>query len=148
MLASHKILRAGVRVRTRARAVTGTTKYGGQYGRMNLAAMGLPSEVSQDLEVVGNHGLARKTWSSYATAVKMFNACCREKGISSVWPIRDKTILIFIHWLLKARRVGASTIELYLAGLRAEHIAQGWPAPAVRSELVNTIILLSFIICL
>lgn len=107
---------------------------------MNLQALKLPQEVREDLEVIGNHGLAKKTWSSYATATKMFEKCCNEKGLPNTWPVSDNTVLIFIHWLLIERKVGASTIEMYLAGLRKAQVAQGWPAPTIRSELINTII--------
>jgi hypothetical protein len=107
---------------------------------MNLARTGLPENVRKDLEFIGSHGIAKGTWSSYNTAVKMLRKCSEENGMPLDWPVKEKTILMFIHWLLKVRRVGASTIEVYLSGIRTAHIAQGLPAPTVRSELINLII--------
>jgi hypothetical protein len=57
-----------------------------------------------------------------------------------MWPVTEKIILIFVHWLLKVRKVGGSTIEAYLAGVRNAHIVRGWPAPPIRSDLINMII--------
>jgi len=107
---------------------------------MNLQALELPPKVRDDLEDVGNHGLAKKTWSNYATATRMFDRCCREKGLQHTWPISDNTVLIFIHWLLTEQHMGASTIEMYLAGLRNAQVAQGLPAPTIKTELINAII--------
>jgi len=57
-----------------------------------------------------------------------------------VWPVTEKIVLNFVHWLLKVRKVGGSTIEAYLAGVRNAHIVRGWPAPPIRSDLINLII--------
>jgi len=109
-------------------------------GAVQLDRLGLPRDVCQDLAHLGSHGLSKGTWSSYHTAVKMLETCCSEKRIPMSWPIEEKVILLFVHWLLKARRVGASTIEVYLAGIRAAHIVRGWPAPHIKSDLINLIV--------
>jgi hypothetical protein len=127
--------------RTRhAKPVAGVSKYGGQTGKCNLQGLELPGNIRQDLEAFGNHGIARGTWSSYTTAKKMLEQCCRENSITFDWPVSEKTILVFVHWLLKVRKVGGSTVESYLAGIRCAHIAKGLPAPQVRTDLVNLII--------
>ncbi len=55
-------------------------------------------------------------------------------------PVSEKTILIFVHWLLTNRKVGASTIESYLYGIRTAQEAQGLPAPSIRTDLINMIV--------
>jgi hypothetical protein len=116
------------------------SKYGGGNRGFELERLGLPVGVSRDLEMVGNHGIAKGTWSTYATALKMLEKCCEQSGIELIWPVTEKTILTFVHWLLKVRKVGGSTIEAYLAGIRNAHIVRGWPAPPVRTDLINLII--------
>jgi hypothetical protein len=105
------------------------SKYGCGNGVFELKRLGLPESVSKDLEMVGNHGIAKGTWSTYATALKMLEKCCEQTGIEIVWPVTEKIVLTFVHWLLKVRKVGGSTIEAYLAGIRNAHIVRGWPAP-------------------
>jgi hypothetical protein len=77
---------------------------------MNLDNLGLPANVRKGLEYVGSHGIAKGTWSSYNTAVKMLAQCCEQNNLSPELPVSEKTILIFVHWLLTYRKVGASTI--------------------------------------
>ena len=105
-----------------------------------MERLGLPESVSKDLEMVGNHGIAKGTWSTYTTALKMLEKCCEQTGMELVWPVTEKIVLTFVHWLLKVRKVGGSTIEAYLAGIRNAHIVRGWPAPPVRTDLINLII--------
>lgn len=105
-----------------------------------MQGIDLPVNIRQDLEVFGNHGIARGTWSSYNTAMKMLKQCCVENSINLDWPVAEKTILLFVHWLLKIRKVGGSTVESYLAGIRCAHIAKGLPTPQIRTDLINLII--------
>jgi hypothetical protein len=79
--------------RTRhAKPVAGVSKYGGQTGKCNLQGLELPGNIRQDLEAFGNHGIARGTWSSYTTAKKMLEQCCRENSITFDWPVSEKTV--------------------------------------------------------
>jgi len=126
--------------RQRAAAIPGSTKYGNNSRSMNLDKLGLPQNVSKDLEYIGSHGIAKGTWSSYNTAVKMLAQCCAQNNLPTDWPVSEKTILVFVHWLLTTRKVGASTIETYLAGIRTAHVAKGLPAPTIRTELINMIV--------
>jgi hypothetical protein len=71
--------------RQRAAAVPGCTKYGNNAGSMNLDNLGLPANVLKGLEYVGSHGIAKGTWSSYNTAVKMLAQCCEQNNLSPEW---------------------------------------------------------------
>jgi hypothetical protein len=70
----------------------------------------------------------------------MLERCCADKRVALDWPVTEHVLLIFVHWLLTVRKVGASTIQTYLAGIRAEHIARGMPVPDIRTELINLIV--------
>jgi len=116
------------------------SKYGGIAGNCNLQNLDLPDIIRKDLENIGNHGIARKMWSSYSTAKKMLRQCCEDNNIPYEFPVAEKTILVFVHWLLKVRKVSGSTVESYLAGIRCAHISQGLAAPQIRTDLINLII--------
>ena len=118
-------------------AVQGVSKYGDGVRLTRLYKPGLPEEVSKDLEQVANHALAKGTWSSYRTALKMLEQCCRARRMELVWPVSEDMILIFVHWLLVVKQVSASTVQTYLSGIRAAHIMQGWPTPTIRTDLIN-----------
>ena len=66
-------------------------------------------------------GLSKKTWSSYRTAEKMLLKCFHEKRRRLELPIKKNDILVFIEWLGTERKVRATTIESYLAGIRQMH---------------------------
>jgi hypothetical protein len=65
---------------------------------VNLSGKNLPERVTADLEELGRHGLAAKTWSSYTTAERMLSKYHREKKIRRELPVEETTILGFIHW--------------------------------------------------
>jgi hypothetical protein len=107
---------------------------------VNLSGKNLPERVTADLEELGRHGLAAKTWSSYTTAERMLSKYHREKKIRRELPVGESTILGFIHWLAVDRKLAAGTITCYLAGIRQLHIARGLPAPDIRNETINLIL--------
>ena len=96
--------------------------------------------MAKELEEMGRHGLAKKTWSSYSTAERMLSKFYREKKMERKLPIPENIILQFIHWLAKKRELRAGTICSYLAGVRQLHISQGLPEPAIRTEKINLIL--------
>ena len=49
-------------------------------------------------------------------------------------------ILAFIGWLIDARKVGASTIEKYISGLRIVHLKNGYLPGNLRPELARAIL--------
>jgi hypothetical protein len=107
---------------------------------VNLSGKNLPGKVTAELEELGRHGLADKTWSSYTTAERMLSKYHREKKIQRHLPLEEQTILGFIHWLAIDRKLAAGTITCYLAGVRQLHIARGLPEPNIRNETINLIL--------
>jgi hypothetical protein len=107
---------------------------------VDLSAINLPPNITADLEELGRHGLADKTWSTYSTAERMLSRFHIEKKLERKLPLSEKNILEFIHWLAKDRKLAAGTINSYLEGVRQLHIARGLPEPSFRSEVVKLVL--------
>jgi len=100
----------------------------------------LGGEIREKIARWANLGLSKKTWSSYKTAERMLMTCLQQNGRRLELPISRDNILIFIEWLITVRKVKASTIENYLAGVRQLHIVKGMDPPAIKSELVKLVL--------
>ena len=124
-----------------ATPATGSSKYGSRNKSfLNLSDRKLPKKVAEELEELGRHGLANKTWSSYATAERLLFKFHKDNNLKPDLPISEETALRFIHWLATVRNLKAGTINTYLAGVRQLHIAKGLPEPNIRTNLVNLIL--------
>jgi hypothetical protein len=104
-----------------------------------LSGLNLAPDVQEKLQQLGNHGITQQTWSTYRTAERLLLKCCKERKITYQLPTTQQTILTFIHWLATVRKIKASTINTYLAGIRQLHISKGIPPPIIKSELVTLI---------
>ena len=124
------------------RAVKGSKKYGkeGMMRKEMFKGLELPKEVEKALAEVGNHGLAKSTWSNYRTAERMLLHCQRDTSRSMELPLVQEQILIFVDWLIRKRGVKHGTVSNYLAGIRQLHVMKGIAVPEIRSKLVNLII--------
>ena len=100
--------------------------------KMNLT----PTEERQLLEMT-SHGLTKKTWSNYKTAEKMLAKCCKELGMKKELPVDESTVLKFVLWLANTRKLKATTINNYLAGIRQLHIMKGADPPKLRSNIIQ-----------
>ena len=115
----------------------------GREGGCNSNILGnwdLPARTRQTIEELGNFGLSQKTWSSYKTAKRMWELCREETGQELRLPWSQRETLIFIDWLVNDRKVAASTIKSYLAGIGKFHILDGFDEPKLKSTLVKQII--------
>ena len=123
-------------------AITGSSKYGAKGGctAETLKSFGLSESSKVALIEAGNHGLARSTWSSYGTAMKMMALCEKDTGRNLQFPLKEGDILEYVGWLMSVRKVKANTISSYLAGIRQQHLALGMEAPAIRSPMVKLIL--------
>jgi hypothetical protein len=120
---------------------TNSTKYGNSKSSFfNLSHRSIPADVAEDLEAIGRHGLAKKTWSSYATAERMLLLFLKEKGLKKELPLSEEITLRFIHWMITTRNLKTGTISSYLAGIRQLHISKGMLCPSIRTETVNLIL--------
>lgn len=78
-----------------------------------------------------NQGLAPSTRRSYASAQAQFISFCTQLGqlhpSGSPCPADEWTLCLFATFL--AARIQHSSIKVYLSGIRALHIEQGFPDP-------------------
>lgn len=105
-----------------------------------FAGMDLPPEVEKSLAHVGNHGLARETWSSYKTGERMLLKCGKETNRKFDFPLTKPSLLIFIDWLIRIRGLKAATVNCYLAGIRQLHVIRGLEPPVIRDSQVKLIL--------
>jgi len=78
-----------------------------------------------------SQGLASSTRRSYTSAQSKFISFCRQLGklhpSGSPCPADEWTLCLFVTFL--ARTIQHSSIKVYLSGVRALHIEQGFPDP-------------------
>jgi hypothetical protein len=100
--------------------VKGSTKYGSKGGCAAdlLKDLDLPRETAAALAELGNMGISRSTWSTYKTAQTLLQKCESETNADLSIPFNQKKTLIFIDWLVRIRKLKASTVNSYLAGVR------------------------------
>jgi len=123
------------------KAVTGSKKYSDKSGPDNLFKnINITERSKAVLAEAGKHGLARSTWSTYNTAEKALHVCKSEIGRSFEFPLTEEDILEFVGWLISERKVKASTINGYLAGLRQAHVSKGYQPPLLRTPLVKLVL--------
>ena len=94
-------------------------------GRVNLSAL------EQQCHSFLLQGLATSTRRSYASAQAQFISFCPQLGklhaSGSPCPADEWTLCLFSTFL--ANRIQHSSIKVYLSGVRALHIEQGFPDP-------------------
>lgn len=100
----------------------------------------LPDITRKSLAKIGNFAITKKTWSSYRTAEKMLDKCSKDLEIPFDLPLTNSSVLIFVDWLLRVRKVTAGTVNTYLSGIRQLHIIKGLDEPALRSGQVNLVL--------
>jgi len=106
-----------------------------------MSHLSLPDDVLADLELAAKHSLAMRTWSSYKTAERSLILYCKEEGIRFQLPVTEKVLAGFVHWLGFKRSKKAATINNYLAGIRKLHILKGLPAPTLRTDFIQMVLM-------
>jgi hypothetical protein len=89
---------------------------------------------------VGNHGLAKSTWSTYGTAGRLLAMCGKDRRRDMTLPLSEDDLLEFTGWLIEVRKVKAGTINSYLSGLRQLHILKGMDPPQIRTDLMKLLV--------
>jgi hypothetical protein len=105
-----------------------------------LENFNLTKKSAEVLLEVGDHGLARSTWSTYGTAQRMLAKCAKETGKKLEPPLSQSDLLEYIGWLMGERKVKASTINSYLSGIRQLHILKGMEPPNIRTGIVRLLL--------
>ena len=122
-------------------AEAGVTKYGekGLFEEGNFAHLSILPSWRAALAATANAGLAKSTWSSYKTGIKMFQLCCRETNAQVSFPLDHDSIVTFVAWMLN-RGLAASTMQTYITSLRQFHSLNNFMPPTLRSPLVNIVL--------
>ena len=96
-------------------------------------------ESAENLTKMANFGLARRTWSTYGSAVNNLNRCQEETGIDMSLPFDSNKVLEFIAWM-KVKNLKSRSMSSYLSGVRMYHIASGFHEGVLREPLVKLIL--------
>jgi len=102
--------------------------------------MNLPEEVRQSIARLGNLGIANSTWKSYKSGQDMLNKCEQDTKHRMVLPLSETSVLLFIDWLSRVKKLSSGTIRCYLSGLRQLHISKGIAPPNFRTALVSQVL--------
>ena len=123
------------------REVRGNTKYGqsGNFTKDSFKKAMVSDDVKELLAKTANQAIAKKTWSTYSTAVRALHRCSEETNADLSFPLDESKTLTFVGWLVK-RGLAGSTINSYLSGIRQAHITEGHHPPNLRSPLITQVI--------
>lgn len=119
----------------------GSVKYGpnGLYSVDSFPNSHLQDQWKEMLASAANFSLAKKTWSTYSTAIRMLDKCGTETGSNMQFPLDENNTLTFIAWLMN-RGLSTSTINSYLSGIRQAHLVRGIEIPVLRTSIVTQIL--------
>jgi len=127
--------------RCSATATPGSAKYGPQAApSINIPHFGLSEKAQRELQVAASHSITARTWQSYRTAERMLKRFLLQRKERLELPLKEETVLGFVHWLAFEKGLKATSISGYLAGIKKLHLIKGAPEPKLRSELINMIL--------
>ena len=112
----------------------------GAYSARSFKKHNLPASIVVALVSAANFSLAAGTFKSYGTAERHIIRCEKETKVKLRIPFGERETLTYIGWLINNRKVSSKTVEKYLAGLRMVHMKEGHNVPALRPEIVKTIL--------
>lgn len=112
---------------------------GGLFSVNSFESTNVSERGKELLANAANHSLAKKTWSSYSTAIKMLERCGEETDTLVSFPLTEDKVLTFLAWLME-RNLSTSTINTYLSGIRQAHLISGVEPPVLRSAIINQIL--------
>lgn len=78
----------------------------------------LPSKWKKLFLKTGSAAIARSTWKKYGSAFNAYEKFCSEEKILNPWPLVENTLICFILWCHKFKKLKACSIRGYLSGLR------------------------------
>lgn len=108
---------------------------------VSLRGLNVPAHVRSDVAGFANMGLAKNTWANYRTAERLFLKCQRLHKTRFELPVSLDSVVLFVHYLVTARRLKGATISGYLAGIRQLHLQRGLdPPPALASQFIKQLL--------
>jgi hypothetical protein len=122
--------------------IIGSGKYGkaGLYTKESFRQQNLSEKSKSFLADTANFALAKSTWSTYKTTRNHLIKCQQQTGEDMSLPTDTSKATFFLSWLLEDRQIKPASVESYLSGLRQLHLVEGFEAPKIRTDIINTIL--------
>lgn len=106
----------------------------------SFGSLELPETMKEALAGIANHSLAARTWSTYKTVENQLLRCQEETRTPMDFPMTNRNVIIFIHWLFENRGVSAATASSYMSGLRQLHLVNGVEVPILRPPIISQLL--------
>ena len=100
----------------------------------------LPSKWKKLFLKTGSAAIARSTWKKYGSAFNAYEKFCSEEKILNPWPLVENTLICFILWCHKFKKLKACSIRGYLSGLRTISRIMGFERRPAKKELEKFLI--------
>ena len=88
------------------------------------------------MATTGNFGLSQGTWKAYGTVDRHLKSCWEDTGRCGTFPLAPADVLTFLAWLIN-RGIKASTVQVYLSGLRMSHITRGCFGVTIYEDIIS-----------
>ena len=113
-------------------------KYSGHGGfaANTFVQLGVPEYLAAGMATTGNFGLSQGTWKAYGTVDRHLRACAMDTGRCASFPLAPADVLTFLAWLIN-RNIKASTVQVYLSGLRMSHITRGCFGITIYEDIIS-----------
>ena len=92
--------------------------------------------MADGMETTGNFGLSQGTWKAYGTVDRHLKACYQDTGRCGRFPLPPADVLTFLAWLIN-RGIKASTVQVYLSGLRMAHLTRGCFGVSIYEDIIS-----------
>ena len=94
------------------------------------------SVLDQSIQLYCRQGVADSSHRTYQAAYRAYVRFCLDYGVLEHFPINEHLLCCFVCHLA-ARGLAASSIKTYLAGVRFEQIARGFPNPPMTLSMAR-----------
>ena len=96
----------------------------------------MPQYFAVGLEKTGNFGLSQGSWKTYGTVDRHLAACRLDTGRCASFPLEPADVLTFLGWLIH-RNIRATTVQVYLSGLRMSHLTKGFFGITIYEDIIT-----------
>ena len=109
--------------------------YGG-FSASTFVRLGVPEYLAAGMETTGNFGVSQGTWKTYGTVDRHLKSCFNDTGRCASLPLEPADVLTFLAWLIN-RGVKATTVQVYLSGLRMSHLTSGCFGVTIYEDIIS-----------
>ena len=100
----------------------------------------IPHSLISSLVDSANRGISTNTQRSYKSAINHIKRVEDYSGKKLKFPFDISSTLTYIGYLLTVRKVGSSSVDKYLSGIRMHHLQRGFSSPCLRPDIVKLIL--------